>query len=146
MTSETKPPTTQQPTTPPPVPKPPTRNPKFIHATIHTLAQFRTALITHLKQKPSPFRLVTETDRQALKAKYGDDISTQISKIVAVGDEKYAWLFGVGELMPGLKIKIRNVKLITERDVGGDYVFLDCEPDAGGLAMFMARSRGEEGE
>lgn len=140
MSSETKSATTQQPRSSHPLNQAPASRFHFMHPTIKTLPDFRIVFIAYLKEKSTAFSLVNESDRQALKTEYGDDISTQTSKLVVCGDDKYAWLFKVSEVLGGLKIKIRNVKLITERDVLEDYVLLDCEPDAIGRAQFMAKS------
>lgn len=119
--------------------------PAFIHVTTGTVPDFRIVFIDYLKGGPNPlFHLVNADEWQALKEKYGDDIPGQTSKIVECGDEKYAWLFKVSEVLGNLKIK--NVRLITERDISEDSVFFECEPNVVASAKFMAKLKNNESQ
>lgn len=120
-----------------------------MYATIKTVQDFRIALIAHLKGNPTPFRLLTNPNRHALEKKYGADLFEHASKIITLEDDddggkkKYMWLFKVSVLLAGFRNPIRNLRLITDRNVWEEYVFLECEPDDDGKARFMAKTCGE---
>ncbi|KAE9991764.1 hypothetical protein EG327_011041 [Venturia inaequalis] len=149
MSHENNQPTTtqKQPDNPPPATEPPTPHRKWMYATIKTVQDFRIALIAHLKGTPTPFRPITNPNRRALEKKYGAELFEHASKIITLDDDggkkKYMWLFKVGVLLAGFRNPIRNLRLITDRNVVEEYVFLECEPDDDGKARFMAKTCGE---
>ncbi|QDS73788.1 hypothetical protein FKW77_005724 [Venturia effusa] len=143
MSSEKKASTTQPRDSPASASQTTASRPLFHHAKIRSALDFRTAFIRYLKGDSDTFRPVKEEERHVLKQKYGDDMTNHTSKIVLCGNDKYAWLFKVTEMVRGLKIK--NVRLITDSGVSEeDYVFLDCEASAIARAKFWAGVRRDE--